>query len=103
VYTAITALAAHYAATDQMSAAIETYRRLLAGVVASKRRSAQVLKDAILLSDVWTGLAGALRKANQVDEAASLDAQRAALWIAWDQKLPNNPFIGSEIALLDRH
>jgi serine/threonine protein kinase/tetratricopeptide (TPR) repeat protein len=100
VYTAVTALAAHYAATDQMSAAIETYRRLLAGVIASKPRPSQVLKDAILMSDVWTGLAGALRKANQVDEAASLDAQRAAIWAAWDQKLPNNPFIRSEIGLL---
>jgi hypothetical protein len=72
-------------------------------VIASKPRPSQVLKDAILLSEVWTGLAGALRKANQIDEAASIDAQRGALWAAWDHKLPDNPFIRSEIALLGQH
>jgi tetratricopeptide (TPR) repeat protein len=100
VYDVIKALADDYADTGQNAAAVETYRTLLAGVIAAKADPAHLLPDAIVISDLWRGLARELQKAGQSDEAAALHAKRSELWAAWDRKLPNNATIGKQIVQL---
>jgi serine/threonine protein kinase len=88
-YDARRAQADDYAETGQTDKAIGTYQELLDKLMAWKPDSQNDLRDATCISRTWTALANLLRRSGRNEEAASLEAQRTALWNHWNDKLPN--------------
>jgi tetratricopeptide (TPR) repeat protein len=83
--------------TGDLTHAIETYDQLLDAIVAGKPEPETNLEDATLLSDLYTSMAALDRRAGRADAAASLDAQRLALWEQWERKRPQSAFVRREL------
>lgn len=89
----VRASADHYAETGQLERATQTYRELLAKIMASNPDPEDDLEDAYHLSDHHAALATILRSSGRADEAASLEGHRMELWQRWNRKLPSNRFV----------
>jgi tetratricopeptide (TPR) repeat protein len=83
--------------TGDLTHAIETYDHLLDAIVAAKPEPETNLEDATLLSDLYASMAALDRRAGRADAAASLDAQRLALWEQWERKRPQSAFVRREL------
>jgi hypothetical protein len=94
---ALRAQAEGEAETGDLTHAIETYDRLLDAIVAGAPESETNLEDATLLSDLYASMAALDRRAGRADAAASLDAQRLALWEQWERKRPQSAFVRREL------
>jgi len=94
---ALIALAEYEAGTGNPSRGIEIYRDLLDRVLAAKPSPQSQLKDALALSDIYSGAAKLNRQAGQPDAASGLDARRLEIWQTWNIKLPNNGFVGRQM------
>ena len=92
------AQADHYAGTGQVAEAIRTYQELYNAIEAAHPHPRLDLRHANALSRIYRDLGQLHRRAAQPLEAARLEQLRLALWRDWDQKLPNNPFVRSELA-----
>jgi len=94
---ALIALAEYEAGSGNPSRGIEIYRDLLHRVLAAKPSPQSQLKDALALSDIYSGAAKLNRQAGQLDAASGLDARRLEIWQIWNVKLPNNNFVSRQI------
>jgi tetratricopeptide (TPR) repeat protein len=99
VSLALQALADDYAETGQTERAIATYRELLSGVTATNPDVGSVLKEAVVMSDIWGSLATLLRKSGQVEEALDLETKRTDVWARWARREPDNLFIQKKLSL----
>jgi tetratricopeptide (TPR) repeat protein len=98
---ALRALGDHYADTGHSEQAAATYAELLAKIMAWKPVPDRDLRDAKVLSDIWSRLAPVLRRLEHHNEAQALQTRRADLWKDWDVRLPDNVFVGRQIRALD--
>jgi serine/threonine protein kinase len=92
------ALAGHYAGTGQPKQAAQIYQELLRKIVASNPDPQNDLVNAANISQLYTSLAAALRRAGRKGEAVPLEASRLELWRHWNRKLPNNLFMLQQLA-----
>jgi hypothetical protein len=97
-YTALLALADHYADTGQPNQAIELYELLRHYLEACDSCAERDLPAAADFSRVQASLAATLRRMGSTERAAAVEAKRAELWQLWDRKLPGNPFVLRQIA-----
>lgn len=84
--------------TGDLPRASETYRTLVDKVLASQPDAKKNLGDASDLSDIYRNAAALYRRAHQTEAAEDLDSRRAALWNAWNTRLPKNPFVTRQLA-----
>jgi tetratricopeptide (TPR) repeat protein len=98
VETAIRARADHEAATGRPRRALESYRDLLAKVMASQPNPQEDLRQANDLSRIYRGIARLARITGAGPEAESVDARRMELWRFWDRKLPDNAYVHRQLA-----
>jgi serine/threonine-protein kinase len=89
-FQTLRAQADHYAETDRLPQAIQTYRDLLQALSAWPLKMADDLRDAVAMSAVLTSLARLLDRDGRGQEARELLARRAAIWAPWRQKLPES-------------
>jgi tRNA A-37 threonylcarbamoyl transferase component Bud32/tetratricopeptide (TPR) repeat protein len=97
---AVCALADDDAATGHPERALQAYSGLLDQVAASKPEPETNLTDAAALSKIYTGMAAAARLAKRPAEASGTEARRRELWRRWEQKLPGNPFVLRQVAMI---
>jgi serine/threonine protein kinase/tetratricopeptide (TPR) repeat protein len=95
--TALLALAEYQAARDE-ARAVETCETLLAAVAATDPQPENSLREAAAFSHLYASLAEIQRRAGRADRAAALDARRVQVWREWDRKLPNNPFVQTQLS-----
>ncbi len=95
--TAMRALADHYAETGHPALALAVYQDLLRKIMASNPDPQNDLLNAAYVSRLYNSLAMLLRRMNESEKAASLEATRLDLWQHWDHKLPNNPFVRRQL------
>jgi hypothetical protein len=93
---ALRAQAAFEAAVDARRGAA-LYEELLRLVLAANPKSETSLEEALDLSIIYADAAAVHRRAGQSDLAAGLEVRRLNLWQFWDHKLPNNPFVQSQL------
>jgi serine/threonine protein kinase len=93
---ALRAQAAFEAAVDARRGAA-LYEELLRLVLAANPKSETSLEEALDLSIIYADAAAVHRRAGQSDLAAGFEARRLNLWQLWDHKLPNNPFVQSQL------
>ncbi len=97
---AVCALADHEAATGNAARALQDYRELLDQVAASKPEPETNLVDAAGLSEIYAGMTVVARQAKQPAQASDTEARRRELWRHWEQKLPGNPFVERQLAMI---
>jgi tetratricopeptide (TPR) repeat protein len=97
---AVCALADDEAASGHATRALQEYGGLLDRVAASKPEPEANLTDAAALSKIYAGMAVAARQAKQPTQASDAEARRRELWRHWDQKLPGNPFVQRQLAMI---
>jgi tetratricopeptide (TPR) repeat protein len=97
VDNAVRASAELEAASGRVARALEMYRDLEARIVAGDHKPEAVLADAHDLSSLHAAQARLLRLAGQIPAATELARRRMALWTAWKEKLPNNPYVVSQL------
>jgi tetratricopeptide (TPR) repeat protein len=95
---ALRALADHYAASDQLAKAADTYRDLLAKVNEMNPDPENDLRNAVYMSNAYEALARVLRQDRSARESTNWEAERRKLWEHWDKKLPNNSFVRRQMA-----
>jgi serine/threonine protein kinase/tetratricopeptide (TPR) repeat protein len=88
---ALRALADQQAGTGDTTGALDTYRGLLANVLAS--RPERELREAYELSRIYAALGRLLGTAGISAEAGELDRRRLNLWREWNTLSPNNPVV----------
>ena len=98
VYSIVCALADQEAAAGDPGRALETYAELLRAVLASNPSPDTNLADAVRMSHVYAATAQLHRRAHRNHRAAGLELQRLELWRHWDSRLPNNSFVGRQLA-----
>ena len=86
------------AETGPLDRAIQTYRELRRGLLASNPDPPNDLVNAVSLTRLDASLAALLRRAGAVDEAAALEAGNREIWRQWNRRLPENPFVLRELA-----
>jgi tetratricopeptide (TPR) repeat protein len=94
VELALRAQADQEAATGQPQRALESYRDLLAKVLAARPNPREDLRQANDLSRIYRGIA-ALAGSSPEGQAAA--AQRLDLWRFWEHKLPGNVYIQRQL------
>jgi tetratricopeptide (TPR) repeat protein len=99
VEATIRAQADHQAATGQPGRALETYRDLLAKVLAAKPNPQDDLRQANDLSRIYLAIARLASLTGAAPEAQSMDTRRLELWRLWDRKLPHNPYVERQLAV----
>jgi len=92
-YNALRALAAQHEAAHEEARAATIYKELSEKLEAWHVRSADDLRDAAAMSDIWAARAQMLRRLGERDEADSLDRRRGELWAEWGRKQPTNVFV----------
>ena len=85
--------------SDDPRRAVGLYEQLLARVMAAKPTALDDLRDAPQLSQLYESLARLYRRIGETAKAESLEARREDLWRHWNQKLPNNRFILSQLRM----
>jgi serine/threonine-protein kinase len=95
---ALRARAEDEAANGDLARASETYRSLLAAIMAAEPESETRLSDATDLASLYQAMAALHRRAGNKEAADDLDARRTRLWQHWNQKLPDNPFVMTKLA-----
>ena len=95
--TALRARADDEAAGGDLTRAAETYRTLLAAIMAAKPQPETSLSDATDLASLYQAMAALHRRVGRQDDASALDARRAKLWRHWNQQLPDNPFVTARL------
>jgi tetratricopeptide (TPR) repeat protein len=95
--TVLRALADHYGDTGQTLAAIKAYEELHAKVMASNPQPRTDLRHANGLAHIYRDLENLHSRSGHVSEAHALRQRRLELWLCWDQKLLNNPFVRRQL------
>jgi len=98
-FRTVRAQADHYAESDRLPEAIQTYRELLNAVSAWPLKMAEDLRDAVALAAVLRSLSQLLERAGQGREARELLSRRAALWAPWLERQPGSPFVRGQARL----
>ena len=94
---AVRALADQQIAAGQRDRAIATYRDLLDREMASHPHPDRDLRQAASLSRLYQSLERLYAASGNHREAANLNGQRRELWLAWNRKLPSNPYIQRQL------
>jgi serine/threonine protein kinase len=81
--------------------AIQQYGQLLEKVMAAKPDVEHDLRDAYTLSLLYRDLAHLHRATGASADAAAVEAKSRAIWTAWNETRPNNPFVLRQIAAAD--
>jgi serine/threonine-protein kinase len=98
---ALSALADHEAAQNNVAGAIHIYQQLLDQVLAGGSKPDTDLTDATDVSRLYKSLAALDRRAGRIADASALDSRRTALWQLWDRALPGNPFVARQLTTAD--
>jgi tetratricopeptide (TPR) repeat protein len=98
---ALSALADHEAAQNNVAGAIHIYKQLLDQVLAGGSKPDTDLTDATDVSRLYKSLAALDRRAGRIADASALDSRRTALWQLWDRALPGNPFVARQLTTAD--
>lgn len=98
---ALRALSAYESTDGNLQRAAAIYQELLNRVLAAHPKVETNLPDAVDLSNLYREAAPLLCRAGLRQEASALVARRAALWQAWDRRLPNNPFVHRQLHSLN--
>lgn len=99
VYIVSSALANYEAEQGMPTRAAALYQQLLDQVMAANAEPSNDLRDAPKLSRLYEALSRVYRRTGQTAKAEAIATRRLDLWRAWNQKLPNNPFILRQLAL----
>lgn len=78
--------------------AVAFYERLLHAVGTGKPAASVDLRDAPSMSSLYEAIAKACHRAGNTVLEQDAAERRIQLWHEWDQKLPNNPYIRSQLA-----
>lgn len=78
--------------------AVAFYERLLHAVGTGKPAASVDLRDALSMSSLYEAIAKACHRAGNTVLEQDAAERRIQLWHEWDQKLPNNPYIRSQLA-----
>ena len=97
VDTTLRALADHYAEIGQPGSALEIYQELFRKIMASNPDPENDLLNSVYVSRLHTSLAMLLRRMGRGDQAVPLETGRLELWLHWNRKLPNNPFVHRQL------
>jgi serine/threonine protein kinase/tetratricopeptide (TPR) repeat protein len=97
---AVRALAEFEAGSGNVQRGIEIYQELLGKIMANNPKPETDLEDATDLSNIYRALAQLQRRVGQAALASSLESRRLELWQQWDRRLPNNSFVGRQIAAI---
>ena len=100
---AVRALAEFEAGAGRVQHGIDIYQELLTKIMTSHPNPETDLEDATDLSNIYRGLAQLHRRIGQFPLASALESRRLELWQHWDRKLPNNSFVGRQIAAIPAH
>jgi serine/threonine protein kinase len=96
-YSVICALAYNQAESGDVREAVERYEDLLRRIQPTRPKPETVLLDAVRLTHLYSEMAELNRKIGREDRVLSLEALRQEIWRRWDAKLPNNPFVRSQL------
>ncbi|HTS10358.1 MAG TPA: hypothetical protein VMP68_32640 [Candidatus Eisenbacteria bacterium] len=55
------------------------------------------------MSTLFSSAAKAYRRGHGIDQASGMEHRRLVLWQKWAQKLPNNAFVGQQLAAETGH
>lgn len=91
--TVLQAAADQRAGEGHLGEAIGLYEQLLEKVVAARPDIEHDLRDAYRLSLLYQDLSTLHRRAGAEERAAAVEVKRRAIWNAWNQARPNNPFV----------
>lgn len=94
---ALRALAALETASGRRELALEILQRLEAAIQAAKPKPEASLADANALSTLYASQSRLLRSMGKAGEADAIAERRQALWYTWNAKLPENPFVVSQL------
>jgi tetratricopeptide (TPR) repeat protein len=86
------------AAAGDPRLAVRLYEQLLTAVNATNPDPFADLSEAVRLSALYYVMAGAYRRAGDPAKASATDIRRQALWRQWNTKLPQNAYVGRELA-----
>jgi len=101
-HTVIGALADEEAEDGNPRRALEIYEELLGKLMSAQLNPQESLPDAVVLSQMYAAIAELSRRTGAIDRASATNSLREELWGRWDAKLPDNPFIHRQIAVLGK-
>ena len=96
-YRVLCAFADHEAAVGNARLALEKYRELLDRIQVTRPDPLGDLRDAPKLAKVYGALAVLYRRTGDAATADRMNSERVDLWRHWQQKLPQNAFIGRQM------
>src|SRR5262249_41159013 len=84
--------------TGRIADALAEYRRVLGLIDAAHPDFATNLSNTALLSNLYERMSQLYRENGETARAWDLDERRHALWIPWQQRLPNNSYVQQQFA-----